>query len=125
MILDTCALLWLAQGGGELSAVALAQIEATPIVHVLAISGFEVALKYRQNKLTLPYAPAKWFSMAMEHHQLSEYPISMTIAIRAAQLPPLHRDPCDRFIIAAALENHWPVITTDSQIAAYGVTIIS
>ena len=45
MILDTCALLWVAQGGGALSAAALQRIDTAPVVYVSAISGFEVGTK--------------------------------------------------------------------------------
>jgi hypothetical protein len=34
VILDTCALLWVAQGGGALSAAALHRIDTAPVVYV-------------------------------------------------------------------------------------------
>jgi PIN domain nuclease of toxin-antitoxin system len=56
-MLDTCALLWLAQGGGELSEAALQRIEAAPVVYVSAISGFEIGIKVQKGKLELPARP--------------------------------------------------------------------
>ena len=53
-MLDTCALLWLAQGGGALSEAALRGIEAAPVVYVSAISGFEIGIKVQKDKLELP-----------------------------------------------------------------------
>ena len=56
-MLDTYALLWLAQGGRELSEAALQGIEAAPVVYVSAISGFEIGIKVQKGKLELPARP--------------------------------------------------------------------
>jgi hypothetical protein len=40
-------------------------------------------------------------------------------------LPPLHPDPCDRIIVATALEHDWTIITPDPLIRQYpGVTVV-
>jgi hypothetical protein len=54
MILDTCALLWLASGDKKLSRTALKEIDAAAAVYVSAISGFEIAIKVASGKLKLP-----------------------------------------------------------------------
>jgi PIN domain nuclease of toxin-antitoxin system len=48
MLLDTCALLWLASGGGELTDSALERIDLSPTVWISAITGFEISLKYKK-----------------------------------------------------------------------------
>lgn len=70
MILDTCALLWLAQGGGALSATALHRIDTAPVVYVSAISGFAIGIKVQKGKLHLPVPPADWFTAVLSHHHL-------------------------------------------------------
>ena len=70
MILDTCALLWLAQGEGELSETALQRIDVAPVVYVSAISGFEIGIKVQKGKLALPARPADWFTAVLTHHNL-------------------------------------------------------
>jgi len=42
-----------------------------------------------------------------------------------ASFPPIHDDPCDRFIIAAAKLDDLPVVTTDERFEKYGVTVLS
>jgi PIN domain nuclease of toxin-antitoxin system len=74
-MLDTCALLWLAQGGGELSEAALQGIEAAPVVYVSAISGFEIGIKVQKGKLELPARPADWFAAVLEHHDIEVLPL--------------------------------------------------
>lgn len=124
MILDTCALLWLAQGGGKLSASALKQIQAEPVVHVSAISGFEIGIKHRKGKLTLPASLDKWFAAIIDHHDLSVLPLGLEACIRATELPPIHNDPCDRMIIATALMGRHSVVTQDPVFKEYGVEVV-
>ena len=124
MLLDTCALLWLAEGGGRLSDTARARIATEPIVRVSAITGFEIGLKVSRRKLELPVPPAEWLDTVIEHHQLAIVPLDLDVCVAATELPPVHRDLCDRFIIATARRNHWPVVTGDDVFEQYGVEVI-
>ena len=124
MILDTCALLWLASGDKKLSRTALKEINAAAAVYVSAISGFEIAIKVARGKLKLPNPPQEWFEGVVAHHGLAVLPLELNTCIAAAQLPPIHADPCDRFIIAAAQLHDLRVVTADEQFEKYGVTVI-
>ena len=123
-MLDTCALLWLAQGGGELSEAALQGIEAASVVYVSAISGFEIGIKVQKGKLELPARPVDWFAAVLEHHDIEVLPLVLEVCIRATELPAIHADPCDRMIIAAAQMHHFPVVTTDPLFSQYGIEVI-
>ena len=124
MILDTCALLWLASGAKKLSRSTLQEINNAPVVYVSAISGFEIAIKVAKGKLKLPHPPQEWFEQVVEHHGLAVLPLAVDACIAAAQLPPIHDDPCDRFIIATARLHDLTVVTTDGQFEKYGLTVI-
>ena len=124
MILDTCALLWLASGDKKLSRSALNEINAAAAVYVSSISGFEIAIKAAKRKLKLPSAPQEWFDKVVEHHGLAVLPLDLHGCIAAAQLPPIHNDPCDRFIIATAKLHDLTVVTTDERFEKYGVAVI-
>jgi PIN domain nuclease of toxin-antitoxin system len=124
MILDTCAVLWLASGDKKLSRATLKEINASAAVYVSAISGFEIAIKTAKGKLKLPHPPQEWFEKVVEHHGLAILPLELNVCITAAQLPPIHDDPCDRFIIAAAKLHDLTVVTTDEQFEKYGVKVI-
>lgn len=71
MILDTCALLWLAAGHKKLSRETLKEINECPAVYVSAASGFEIAIKVAKRKLKLPLPPRDWFLKTVEHHDLT------------------------------------------------------
>ena len=53
------------------------------------------------------------------------FPLTLDVCIAAAELPSLHDDPCDRFIIATAKLNDWTVVTADERFEKYGVTVVS
>ena len=125
MILDTCALLWLAQGGGALSQRTLSRIEAVPVVYASAISGFEIGIKVQKGKLALPARSAEWFATTLEHHDIEMLPLTLEVCIHSTELPKIHADPCDRMIIATAQLHSWPVVMADPVFARYGVEILT
>lgn len=125
MLLDTCAVLWLAEGSKHLSATARERIDTAAVVYVSAISAFEIAIKCRSGKLILPTPPDEWFRKVVEHHALTVQPLDWDVCVGAAQLPPIHNDPCDRFIIAAAKRDDIPVVTSDPRFSGYGIEVIS
>jgi len=121
MILDTCALLWLAGGTGRISADTRTAIDQASAVWVSAISAFEISLKTTSGELRLPASPREWWDRALSHHSLSVLPVTDRVCLRAIELPLIHKAPADRFIIASALLEDLPVVTADSRFAAYGV----
>jgi len=124
IILDTCALLWLAGDPSALSEQTLARLDEEPIVAVSAISAFEIALKWFARKLELPVPPREWWDGVVAHHHLEILPVDAAVAIRATELPPIHRDPADRFIIATAKLCGAPVVTSDERFGEYGIEIL-
>ncbi len=124
MILDTCALLWLAQGVERLSESVRRRINDETAVFVSAISGFEIGMKQQKGKLELPARPADWFGTILKHHDLEVLSLDLAICIRAAELPHIHTDPCDRLIIATAEYHKMPVVTADPVFQEYGVEVL-
>lgn len=124
MILDTCALLFLANGDRRLSSPARERLAREPMRWYCAISSFEIALKHRQGKLTLPLVPLRWLRALEDRYGLTEIPLDAELCAAATQLPYHHRDPCDRFIIAAALHLRTPVVTIDPKFSPYGVEVV-
>ena len=125
MLLDTCALLWLAEGSEHLSPEARERIESAPVIYVSAISAFEIGLKCKSGKLRLPLPAAEWFQSVAEHHSLAVLPLDWNICIAATDLPPIHKDPCDRFIIATAKAHRLPVVTADPVFHSYGIEAVA
>jgi len=124
MLLDTCALIWLAEGGHRLGEEVRSRIAVEPVVYVSAISGFEIGVKVARRKLDLPVPPRDWLTAVIEHHGLAAVPLSLEICVAATTLPAIHQDPCDRLIIATARLNGWPVATADQVFRRYGVEVV-
>lgn len=57
-------------------------------------------------------------------HGFGFLPMTWEVAETAETLPPIHRDPVDRIIVAHALRQGMPVLTSDGTIPAYGVATI-
>lgn len=124
LLLDTCAILRLATGVGTLSDRALEAIADATAVFVSPISLWEIALKTRNGNLELPDSPSEFFDSVVENYGLTVAPLSLSVMAKSVDLPVLHKDPADRFIIATALEDNLAVVTTDHRFEAYGVKVV-
>jgi len=124
MLLDTCGLLWLAHDQEKVSEETLRGINEAPVVYVSAITSFEIGLKHRSGKLKLPILPRAWFGEVVKHHDISVIDVDADTCLRATELPAIHKDPCDRFIIATALIRGLPVVTADQRFQAYGIKVL-
>ena len=124
MLLDTCALIWLAMGGGRVSKKARQAIDEAAAVYVSSISAFEIAYASEKGRLDLPCDPERWYFEVLEQHNLNEVLLSGKIAIASTKLPMVHTDPCDRFIIATAQLENLPIVTADRKFLKYNVAII-
>jgi len=124
IILDTCGLIWLVNGGGEISEDTLKLIEKADIVYISAATALEVGCKAAIKKLDLPMDAEKWYSKVLSIHDLVEIPITGKIALASAALPLIHNDPADRIIIATAILKRLPVVTHDSRFSQYSVDVL-
>jgi len=125
MILDTCALLFLANGDRKLSRTTRERLSHAPLRWFSAISSFEIALKHRQAKLQLPSSPERWIEDVARRYVLTELPIDSALCFAAAALPTHHRDPFDRFLIAGAMRLQCEVVTIDPMFSRYGVEVVA
>lgn len=124
IILDTCAVLWLAEGSPRLSSETVSLIDREAVVAVSSISAFEIALKYRKGKLSLLMPPEEWWVRFINHHRIDVIDLSPELVMGATRLPDIHKDPADRFIIATALAHNSPVVSADRRFTDYGVRVL-
>jgi PIN domain nuclease of toxin-antitoxin system len=117
LLLDTCALVALARG--SLPVRASAALKRAPEARVPAVCAWEVAIKVAAHKLVLREPPLQWFLGLVERYDLREVPLDSAVACSAAMLPPVHRDPFDRVIVAIAHAQSLTVLTSDENIPKY------
>jgi PIN domain nuclease of toxin-antitoxin system len=85
---------------------------------ISAISGFEIGLKHRKGRLSLPMAPDAWMARALEFHGIAEVAMTWRIAERSTAIAAPHGDPSDRIILATAEALALPVLTPDPRMKA-------
>jgi len=80
---------------------------------------FEIAQKVAIKKLFFPQSLSKWRQELTRLFLLEEIPVDSSVAFKAAALPPIHKDPFDRLIIATALIHKLTIVTCDEKIIQY------
>ena len=121
VLLDTHAVIWWWLDSPRLSPEARRVISAgDEQVFVSAVSGIEIAIKFRIGKLGEFGAPASRFPTLMAENRFTGLDVTTAHALRAGLLPGEHRDPFDRLIAAQALIENLTVITRDPVFADFG-----
>jgi PIN domain nuclease of toxin-antitoxin system len=118
LLLDTCAMLWLAQGA-ELAGDAREAI-ADRKLNVSPITVWEVANLARKRRIVLTMPVAKWFRQTVEMIESATPELTVDILAGSCELPGSPPgDPADRIIIATAREARLVLMTRDKAILAY------
>jgi PIN domain nuclease of toxin-antitoxin system len=91
----------------------------TPLVS--AVVSWEIAIKYGLGRLPLPESPERYVPERLRAIGAESLPVEHTHALAVAKIPPLHRDPFDRLLVAQAGLLDLPILTADPQVAAYPV----
>jgi len=118
LLLDTCAVLWLANGA-ELTTEARSAI-AQRNVHVSPISAWEIANLVRKSRIALTLPTTTWFRQAAEKMQAAMPQLTVEVLTGSCELPGSPpNDPADRIIIATARDANMVVVTRDTEILAY------
>ncbi|MCY4376427.1 MAG: type II toxin-antitoxin system VapC family toxin [Spirochaetaceae bacterium] len=122
LLLDTHALLWVLEDDVALDESARSAIvDPDNDVFVSSISMWEISIKRSLGKLK---APEDLLS-TVEASGFRELPVTFVHADQAGGLPPHHRDPFDRMLVAQAQVEGLTIVTHDSVIAKYGVRILA
>jgi len=88
---------------------------------VSAATWWELAIKHSLGRLDINFREAR---ESLEAREVKMLPVSFSHAEAAADLPPIHRDPFDRMLVAQAATEHLVLLTRDSQLAAYGRMVL-
>jgi PIN domain nuclease of toxin-antitoxin system len=124
-LLDTHAFLWWVTDDAQLSPAARAIIEdADNELYLSAASAWEITIKVQSRRLPLPVSPVEFVPQHMHESGFRPMPVEITHALLVHDLPPLHRDPFDRLLIAQAQAEGVPIITADPLIRQYDVATL-
>ena len=123
LLLDTHLLLWAAGDPGRLSAAATAMIEDTENeLFFSAANLWEIAINQGLGRADF-YVDARVLRRGLLDNGYCELPITSEHAVAIDALPPIHKDPFDRILVAQAMVEGITLLTTDSLVAQYPGTV--
>jgi PIN domain nuclease of toxin-antitoxin system len=120
-LLDTHAFLWWMEGSRALGPAARAAIAdpANEVVFSIA-SSWELTIKSALGKLRFPAD----LETTLRDEGFGVLPVTFAHLRELAALPPLHKDPFDRMLIAQSRSDGLAIVTADPAFAPYGPAII-
>lgn len=120
LLLDTHAMLWWMNADAIDSGAAELISDPDNLVAVSAVSFWEIEIKRALGRVT---APEDLFGPA-ELSGFEQLDVTATHAVRAGRLPPHHRDPFDRMLIAQAGHEGLAIVTRDRSFEPYNVDTV-
>jgi len=125
VLLDTNSFLWFISGNDRLSIDAKNFIADMQNQLVLsAASLWEIAIKISLGKLDLLQPYGQFIPQQLEENDIAVLPLEIGHLNKVIDLPFHHRDPFDRLIIAQALTEGIPVVSSDAVFSQYAVKLI-
>ena len=120
LLLDTHIALWGITGDPTLDPDLLDRLRHVPDIFLSPVSLWEITIKQAAGKLTGPADLAERI-LGLGFREL---PVTHRHAIAAGRLPPHHRDPFDRMLIAQATLDGLTLVTRDADIQRYEVDLL-
>lgn len=121
MLLDSHVALWWLADHASLGPEARAVIAQADDALVSSITPWELGIKKALGKLTMPDG----LEETLEREGFSLLPISADHAVAAPTLPPHHRDPFDRMLVAQAQLELLTLVSADCQLSVYDVDFLN
>jgi PIN domain nuclease of toxin-antitoxin system len=122
VLLDTCAIIYVANGD-PIQPNAQQQIISAVLgggVLVSPVSAWEIGMLASKRGVVFLPDPTAWFQTFLSRSGIRLAPLTAEVAISSAFLPqPIHGDPADRLLIATARALDVPIVTRDRLILAY------
>ncbi|MDG4551359.1 MAG: type II toxin-antitoxin system VapC family toxin [Candidatus Contendobacter sp.] len=120
LLLDTHVLLW-AVGMSARLPVTVRQLLESPgnEIYYSAANLWEIAIKSGLGRTDFQVDPERLLE-ALPAMDFAELPITARHAATVARLPPLHKDPFDRLLVAQSRTEPMILLTNDEGLSQYG-----
>ncbi len=120
ILLDTCTFLWIITDDPKLSRQARKLfVDPENEVYLSVVSTWEIAIKYKLGKLSLPKSPQKYIPSKRKQHDIDSLSLDEEATLYLPKLPDFHRDPFDRILICQAIVAGLIILTPDELITQY------
>jgi PIN domain nuclease of toxin-antitoxin system len=125
LLLDTHALLWFLGGDPKLSRLATdLMLDPDNEILVSVASLWEIAIKAQIGKLALHHPFQEIFPAQLTANEIGVLPVDLVHVQQLFKLSLHHRDPFDRLLIAQALAEGVPIISSDAMFDPYPVEVL-
>jgi PIN domain nuclease of toxin-antitoxin system len=118
LLLDTHAFVW--WDNARLPKRVAERVKRAEEVLVSAVTAWEIAIKSSIGKMTAKGTVAE----AIADYGFTALPIMVSHADAVRSLPPLHRDPFDRMLIAQAIVEDLVILSADERLRDYKVAVV-
>ena len=93
-------------------------------LHLSAAGIWEILIKCGTGKLVLPKPAAAFVHKHLDRNRIAVLPLRTPHFAELEKLPPIHRDPFDRILVAQARAESMPILTGDPKFANYEVELL-
>ncbi|HET6448785.1 MAG TPA: type II toxin-antitoxin system VapC family toxin [Conexibacter sp.] len=121
LLLDSHVLVWFATADRALAADVSAAIRDDDTVAAVSVASvWELEIKRAKGMLELPQDVGAQLSAA----DFDLLDVTLAHVVCAAELPPYHRDPFDRLLVAQARTEQFTLVTADGAVKRYDVPVM-
>jgi PIN domain nuclease of toxin-antitoxin system len=121
ILLDTHVLLWWLSDDQRLSGSARDLIlDGSNEILVSAATGWEIAIKSALGKLIFEGV----LEAFVDEQGFTKLPITLAHTSEISRLPPIHRDPFDRMLVAQTRVENLQILTVDQNILQYPANVL-
>ena len=122
ILLDTHIFLWYISADPRLPAThRMAIQDPANAVFLSMTSIWEAVIKHQIGRRPLPAPPAQYLPRLRDAHRIAPLLVDDGAMGPLAGLPPIHRDPFDRMLVAQAIQHGMTLATVDPDVIAYPV----
>jgi PIN domain nuclease of toxin-antitoxin system len=93
-------------------------------VYLSTASSWEIAIKTQLGKFQLPGSPGSYIPKRLAEQGIRPLSVTLSHSLKVYDLPPHHRDPFDRLIIAQAIAEKMCILTADRAFEKYPVEVL-
>src|SRR5947209_8108841 len=115
VVLDTHAMYWYIEGDPKLSSIALALVQdRSNEILISPASCWEIAIKISIGKWRLNRSYEEFVDIGLNQYGFKLLPIIPAYTAHLIELPFHHKDPFDRLLVAQAVVESLPIISSDA-----------
>jgi PIN domain nuclease of toxin-antitoxin system len=120
ILLDTHIFLWSINEDKKLSKKIRSRILEASEIYISSASIWEISIKLQLDRLK---GDIDEIVASISESGFKQLPITAQHVLQVSKLPPIHRDPFDRMLVAQAISEPLILVTVDEQLKKYSTLI--